>query len=409
MYYNMYSMRRYRERKKRTGLKVTKFFLFLTVGGLLFNYLRPLPQAEASVVSITSQVDSVNLAWPTSSQAALGAQGFGTLAKHGPQTARPIASIAKVITALAILEKHPIKPGQQGKMLTMTAQDVALFEKYFKAGGAYVKVEAGEKITQYQALQAILLPSANNMADGLATWAFGSIDAYHTYANAMVRRQGMKQTTVAGDASGFLPATTSTPSDLIRLGELAMRNPVIADIVAQRSATIPVHGIIYSANSRLGYDNIIGIKTGLTDEAGGCFLFAAKHKLEKGKEITVIGVILGAQTLRSALNGSEPLLDSAKQYFVVKTPVKAGETFADLRTPWQATSRVVAQDDISMITWKGATLTPRVELARIKGAVPAGTQVGTAVVSSGTNTASTPLIAQEAIIGPTWQWRVKRF
>lgn len=361
------------------------------------------------MVGTASIVDTVSLTWPIQGAAALGAQGFGTLATHGPQSQRPTASIAKVITVLAVLEKHQMKQGQQGPTLTMTAADVALFEKYYGMGGAYVKVTAGEKITLYQALQAILLPSANNMADGVAIWAFGSMEQYHTYANAMLKRLGLKDTKVGGDASGFLPDSVSTPTDLIRLGELALNQPVIAEIVAQKSATIPVHGIIYSANSRLGYNNIIGIKTGLTDQAGGCFLFAAKHEVEAGKTVTIIGVVMGATNLRTALDSSEPLLNSAKPYFSLKTPVKAGETFANLSTPWLETSQVVAKQDVQLIAWHGAELSPKVELSRINGPVKAGTQIGTALVSSGTNTATTPLIPKQDIAGPTWQWRIKRF
>jgi D-alanyl-D-alanine carboxypeptidase (penicillin-binding protein 5/6) len=349
----MYSMRKYQQRKKRTGPRLFSFLLLLVMGMALFNYVRPLPKAEASVVALSSQIDAVRLAWPSRGYAAIGAEGFGL-------------------------------------------------------GGSYVKVEEGEKITERQALEAILLPSANNMADSMAIWSFGSMEKYISYANAMAKRLGLTKTTIAADASGFSPDTTSTPSELIRLGELAMRNPAIAQIVSERSATIPVHGIIYSANSRLGYNNIIGIKTGLTDQAGGCFLFAAKYTVAGNKQVTLIGIIMGAPTLREALNDSEPLLNSAKPYFGIKTPIKAGETFATLTTPWLATADVVAKQDVTLATWQGKPLTPRIELAKIGGSLPAGTQVGTALISSGNNTAATPLVLKQSISGPSWQWRVKR-
>lgn len=404
----MYSMRRYQQRKKHTGTRFFSFLLLLVMGASLFNYIRPLPKAEASVVALSSQVDSVHLTWPARGAAALGAAGFGVLETHGAQTPRPTASIAKIITTLAIIEKHPLKPGQQGPSITMTKADVDLFNKYFGMGGSYVKVEIGEKITERQALEAILLPSANNMADSMAIWSFGSLDNYFAYANAMLKRLGLTQTHVDVDASGFSPATTSTPTELIRLGELVMRNPALAQIVSERSATIPVHGVIYSANSRLGYNNIIGIKTGLTDQAGGCFLFAAKYSVADGKEVTMIGVIMGQPTLRDALNDSEPLLNSAKQYFKVQTPIKAGDTFASLSTPWLSTADVVARNDVTMLTWQGKALTPRIELAKIGGSLPAGTQVGTALISSGNSTATTPLVLKQDIQGPNWQWRIKR-
>lgn len=383
----------------------------LIIGAVLFNYIRPLPAAQASIASALSAGDSdnIHLAWPAQGSAAIGAQDFGILATHGDQQQRPTASIAKIITVLAILEKHPLTLHEQGPTITLTQQDVALFNKYYSEGGSYVKVEAGEKITEYQALQAILLPSANNMADGLAMWSFGSMQNYLTYANEMLQRLGLNDTLAATDASGFSPDTKSTPTDLVKLGDHALQNPVIAEIVAQPNATIPVHGVIYSANSRLGYNHIIGIKTGLTDQAGGCFLFAAKYDTGHNKSVTIIGAITGTPSLKAALDGSSPLIDSAKPYFSVKTPVKAGEVFATLQTPWLATAQVIAKDDITLLSWRGKPLKPSVKLAHINRSLPGGAQVGTAIIASGNHTATTPLVLEKAISGPTWQWRLKRF
>jgi D-alanyl-D-alanine carboxypeptidase (penicillin-binding protein 5/6) len=382
--------------------------LLLTLAAFVLNYVRPLPNTTASIVSITSELDAMQLQWPGSGSAALGARGYGPLSTSGSQTPRPTASIAKVITALAILEKQPLAQGQQGPSLLMTKADEALFEKYYGMGGAVVKVTAGGSLSEYQALQAMLLPSANNMADTAAIWAFGSMDAYITYANGMVKRMGLHDTRVATDASGMSSATKSTPRDLVRLGEYALSHPVIAEIVAQPSATIPMHGAISSANSRLGFNNIIGIKTGLTDEAGGCFLFAATHQIE-GEDVTIIGVIMGAKSLANALSQSEPMLNSAKPYFERKTVIKAGEVFATYTTPWLSTTDVIAKQDVSLLAWKGTTLTPQIKLNKLNRSLPAGTQVGTATVASGTRSGNTPLVLKEGLTDPTWQWRLTRF
>jgi serine-type D-Ala-D-Ala carboxypeptidase (penicillin-binding protein 5/6) len=406
-------MRRRYRRNRSYGSFWAGFILILLIGGIAANYLRPLPKAVASNATITSEISAVDLAWPPGTSSAIGAHGFGALATKGSKGPRPTASIAKVITALAVLEKMPLQKGQQGPMITITKADVELYNKYYRINGSTVKVVEGEQISQYQALQAVLLPSANNMADTLAIWAFGSMDAYHQHANKMVKKLGMTNTIVAADASGMSPATKSTTSDLITLGEAALDNPVVAEVVAQKSAVIPVAGAIHSANARLGLNNIIGIKTGLTDEAGGCFLFAAKHTLKTGQEITIIGVVLGAQKFTDALNSSEPLLNSAKKHFNVKTPIKAGESFASLTTPWLSASEqgktVVAQKDVTLVAWDGVALTPDIKLNNITHALPAGAQVGEIVVSSGKNSASTPLVLKESISGPTIWWRLSRY
>src|SRR5690606_10140017 len=112
------------------------------------------------------------------------------------------ASMAKVITALAILEKQPLEAGQAGPTYTLTSHDVAVYHMYAAKNGSVLPVHEGMQLTQYQALQAMLLPSANNIADMMVERVFGSEDAYLEYAHDMLRRMGLSRTVVA-DASGF--------------------------------------------------------------------------------------------------------------------------------------------------------------------------------------------------------------
>jgi len=65
-------------------------------------------QAPAPAASI------ISLQWPTSGQAAIGAKGYGLLANNGAQTPVPTASIAKLITALAVLKVKPLAASEQG-------------------------------------------------------------------------------------------------------------------------------------------------------------------------------------------------------------------------------------------------------------------------------------------------------
>lgn len=400
-------------RSRGNRLPKRSFALFLLVvlfAGLAVSFLRPMPGAQASSLVVGQPDGSAPLVWPAGGSAAIGIEGYGPLAAAGSAAQRPTASIAKLITTLALFEKKPFKQGKPGATITLTQKDVALFEHYYAIGGAVVKVEAGEKITQYQALQAMLLPSANNMADSMAIWAFGSIDHYVTYANTMVKRLGLSGTVVADDASGMSPHTLSTARDIVRLGELTMQNPVVAGIVSQKSANIPVQGTISSANARLGLDNIIGIKTGLTDEAGGCFLFAAKETLAAGRQVMLIGVVMGAPSLPQAFKDTTALVHSAANALITETIVKKGDQVATITTPWMASAPVYATDDLTIVTFKGLGYKPGLRLASLKPAdAAAGSSVGNLDVRVGTYTASTTLLVNQAIKGPTTLWRLTRF
>ena len=265
--------------------------------------------------SLKHPKQDVQLAWPAVGQAAIGSVENGILAcSSGNEKARPIASMAKVITALAIMKKKPFKPGQEGQTYTITRNDIASLNAYIPEGGSVLPIRIGMKLTQYQAMQRMLIASDNNMADVLVERIFGSMDAYVLYARDMLKRLGLSKTVVA-DASGFSSATVSTPSELVTIGIAALKNPVIARIVARQQARIPVAGIIKNTNLLLGTDDIIGIKTGTTHDAGSCLLFAARYTAKDGQKGTIVGVIMGDTNHSRLYSDSKDLLASAKQCF----------------------------------------------------------------------------------------------
>ena len=278
----------------------------------------------------------VKLAWPAVGQAAIGSVEDGLLARSSDkEKVRPTASMAKVITALAIMAKQPFKPGQEGQTYTITKNDITRLNAYISEGGSVLPLLIGMKLTQYQAMQRMLIASDNNIADILVERIFGSKETYVSYAQDMLKRMGLSRTVVA-DASGFSPATVSTPTELVTIGIAALKNPVIAKIVAQRQAQLPVVGIIRNTNQLLGINGTIGIKTGTTDEAGSCLLFAAAYTPKDGQKGTIVGVIMGDTNHSRLYSDSRDLLASAKQGFGM---VGAQSTRnADGHSPKQRTS-----------------------------------------------------------------------
>src|SRR5262249_28890356 len=86
--------------------------------------------------------------------------------------------------------------------------------------------------------------------------------------------------------------TVSTAADQVRLVDRAMRLPVFASIVATPSATLPVAGTVHNTNTLLGRNGFVGVKTGSTAAAGGCFAFRAIRWID-GQQPTITGVGLG--------------------------------------------------------------------------------------------------------------------
>ncbi len=365
---------------------------------------RPLPAISATSSLEVVAGQSPTLAWPAKGQAALGAVGYGLLETHGAQKAAPIASTAKVITALAVLSKKPILAGDQGPTITLGLNDVEAYRKYVSLDGSSIPVENGEKLTQYQALEALLLPSANNIAYSLAVWAFGSLDNYLSYTNEYIKTLGLTQTHLA-DASGFSSQTTGTARDLTIIALKATEDPIISRIVAQKQAAIPVVGTVNNTNWLLGVDDITGIKTGHTDEADGCFIFSAKKTID-GQAVDVVGAVIGASNLQTALNNARALSNSSSDDFGRVTVVKAGGVIGSYKAPWGEGAQILAKNDLSSLIWKGSRPTPAISIEKLSTPGSANQIVGKAKITVGSQTLSTDLLLAEPIPRPPSYWRL---
>ena len=364
----------------------------------------PAPLKPNITYKLSQVADVSNLVWPDSGQAAIGASGFGLLATSGQQTPVPTASISKLITALTVLKAKPITADKSGPILTLTQADVDIYHNYSGLGGSVIPVAVGEQLTEYQALQAMLLPSANNIADSLAIWAFGSLANYADYANKMLADYKLFNTHVGTDASGLSPTSTSTASDLVLLGEIASSNPVIAEITDQSTAVLPMAGTVKNVNWLLGTAGINGLKTGNSDEAGGAYLFTAEYSLTPDYKITIIGTVMKATDLTDAMTKSLALLKSSRNAFTFDTAVSAGQTVGTYQVAWGKTVSVIAEKDVKALAFQGKIIDkPVVVLDNLKAPITKGSSVGHILTSAG---ASVSAKISEPIVQPSLWWRI---
>lgn len=395
------------KRGRMRGLRVVIVLIALIY--VAVTLARPLPTITGTASALVPiDAKKIALQWPSHGQATVGAVGYGVLGTYGEQKALPMASIAKVMTALAVLKQKPLKVGEKGPTITITQDDVDYYQKVVSEDGSNVPVTVGEEITEYEALQALLLPSANNMAHTLAVWAYGSEKQYTAYVNNLSKTLGMNNAHFE-DASGYSSKTVASSEDLARLAVNAMDNPVIAEIAAQPEATIPVAGRIYNVNMLLGRDGIVGVKTGNTEEAGGCFMAAAVRVIA-GQKVVAVSVIMDATTLSEALRNSIPLINSVFDGFEEVTLVKAGQTIGTYSVPWNGPVPVTAKQDVKGIVWRGTPIKPEVTLDAIPTptkTVIGGTQVGTIRGSFGRTQVESAALLGANIEKPPAIWRFK--
>ena len=215
--------------------------------------------------------------------------GNGRPAASPHEQSAPIASLAKVMTAYLTLERYPLSGVQDGFTITVTAAQAQAEAQDAAQDESVVAVQAGEQLTERQLLEALLIPSGNNIAWMLAAGVAGSETRFIAEMNAEARALGMDHT-IYTDPSGFDPSTVSTAADQLRVFQRAMRFPVFRQIVSMASVTLPVAGTLTNYNPLIaeGYAG----KTGSDSAAGGCLAFFT-HVTVGRHGLIAIGVVMG--------------------------------------------------------------------------------------------------------------------
>ncbi len=372
--------RRRHRRRVRVAVWLVTGLTAAIVGGVSAVYASP-----AWTASLAARVPAAfvipgtlpRLPWPASGEAAVAVAGLGRLGDSGPVGKQvPIASVAKVLTAYQILTDHPLRPGASGPTLTVTRAEAALYWRQVAQGQSLVAVKSGERLTERQALQALLLASADNVAQILARWDAGSVNAFIARLNKTAKRLGMTHSRYT-DPSGLDSGTVSTANDQLRLASVAMGVPAFAELVSERTATIPVAGRITNYNQLLGQDGVVGIKTGSMHAAGGCLMFAADVPV--GPEVPVgasvpvgagdaaghaattrrvYGVVLGqpgtsTTILPHALAAAKELVEAVAPVFRTATVVAAGEPVATVHAAMRADRALAARSAVTVEGWPG--------------------------------------------------------
>jgi D-alanyl-D-alanine carboxypeptidase (penicillin-binding protein 5/6) len=142
-----------------------------------------------------------------------------------------------------------------------------------KLNESSVVVTAGEQLCEKDLLNGVLIHSAGNYAVMLANMVAGSNVAFIAMMNQEAATLGLTSTHY-DDVTGFSPLSVSTALDQAKLAVLLMKSPLVRSIVIQPTVTLPVAGTVASFTPYVGIDNVIGVKSGRTAEAGGCDVMA---------------------------------------------------------------------------------------------------------------------------------------
>jgi D-alanyl-D-alanine carboxypeptidase (penicillin-binding protein 5/6) len=242
----------------------------------------------------------------------------------------------------------------------------------------------------------------------VARWASGSIEAHVQRMNDKAAELKLRQTRFA-DVSGISDQTVSVPADLIRLGEAAMKNQVLAEIVGQPQATLPgLPGPAINVNYVLGKDGIVGVKTGNIPQVGAVYLSAATHQLADGRKLLVFAAVQGLPTLQDALDDARALLAVVRQSLQVQRIVSRDQVVGRYASPWGSNANIVADSDLDIPLLPGTRVATTLSARALAAPQAAGPTVGSIKVRTGFEELQVPVALTDDLAGATTSWRLSR-
>ncbi|MFC5721732.1 D-alanyl-D-alanine carboxypeptidase [Streptomyces gamaensis] len=395
--------------------------------GIIFTVVqvfRPLPEAKLVLTGKSSfQVEgsALSLPWPSEGQAIVDVDGLGRVGSYGEMKPLPIGSVAKVMTTYLILRDHPLKKGDDGPKIDVDQKAEEDFVNGDKENESVVEVKKGQTISEKEALEAVMLPSANNVARLLARWDAGNEEAFIKKMNDTAKELGMTNTTYT-DASGLLESTVSTAEDQVKLGKKAMQDPVFREMAKATQYTsttasgtgsgAATQKVQRNFNKLVPAYGVVGIKTGSTTKAGGNLLFAAEKKVGDSTQL-IIGAVFGqhkSPIIDTATDYSKNLILTAGKALTTSTVVKKGEVVGHVDDGLGGTTPVVATKDLTVAGWPGLKADLKLDSGgkNVPHSAKSGTEVGDLTVGTGDNAAKVPVALQKDLAEPGFGAKVTR-
>ncbi|UUU33197.1 D-alanyl-D-alanine carboxypeptidase [Streptomyces sp. CA-210063] len=395
----------------------TPLAILLAIVFAVVQAVRPLPTPTLALTTDASYAfegEKVSLPWPGEGQGWMDVNGIGTVDSFGEQKPVAIGSVAKAMTAYVILKEHPMKVGSKGATIPVDAkaETEGGYDEDGKGESTLNTVKEGDKLTQYDAIAAIMIPSANNIARLLARWdSNGSEEEFVKKMNAAAKDLGMTNTTYT-DPSGLKETTVSTAEDQVKLGNALVQMKALTDITKLPEWTDPSGLKHRNYNTLVPYDNAIGIKTGSTTAAGGNLLFAATKEVG-GETVIVVGAILGQHTppIIDTVNAvSKTAMVAAQDALTSSTILKKGDVVGYVDDGLGGQTPVVVTKDVSAVGWAGKTVKLELDPSEsIPNEAKTGTEVGSLTVGDGSGDGVVvPVALQKDLTEPGFGTRLTR-
>jgi D-alanyl-D-alanine carboxypeptidase len=317
------------------------------------------------------------------------------LARSDASSARAIASITKLMTAIVVLEH------------TELSDVVRVSPLAAGIGESTVYLRAGEELTVEDLLRATLIPSANDAAEALALHVGrGSVDRFVELMNAKADELGLSETTFENPHGLDERGHVSSARDATTLVRYALGVPFIRDSLSRSSVSLPGGRTFPTTDDLLeSWAPLVGGKTGHTRDAGWSQAAAAERA-----GVTVYGTVLGSDSRGTRNDALRELLTYGLDQYRRVQVIDHGRVYAEAKTGYgQPDVHLVAPRTIVRAIRNDRALVERIVVPQtLVPPVAKGEALGRVEVYDGNRlVGASTLVADEAVAEAGFVAKVK--
>ncbi len=205
------------------------------------------------------------------------------------------ASLTKVMTALLAIQSNKMN------------QPVTITREMINVEPTIAGYKVGDVIRLSDLVKAAMIKSDNDAAMAIGIAVGGSQENFVAMMNSFAKKIGMKNTNFTNPCGYDIKSHYSTPSDLLKMTEYAIKNTTFNAISRMDKYTyysLNTHKRFYAFTHNhllTRYQYAVGVKTGYTSKAGACLIARAK---KDGKDCLIV-----------MMNSKEDRWKTAKQIF----------------------------------------------------------------------------------------------
>ena len=319
------------------------------------------------------------------------------------------ASVTKILTAILTLENCELAD-------TVTVSKTAISN--IPSGYVIAPLFVGEQMSVEDLLYALMLKSANDAAYVLAEHVGGSVEGFSEMMNKKAEELGCKNSHFVNPNGIHNSDHYTTAYDMYLIAKYAMKNEKFVKIVSTYQHTLSATNK-YSKNDRIMkntnnfvnpssryYDeNVKGIKTGTTLQAGNCLITCTSKN-----GFDVITVILGARTSESKFSETKRMMNYVFDNYKYTEIHKKGDVIKKIEvekaTKETKSLNLVISDDIKAINnikIKAEEIEPEINLRdEIIAPISKGQELGTIKYSVDGLEYNAKLLAENDVIKKTY-------